>query len=107
MNPKIADTTETEMHRICGESTAWVPTYQVRLLAEDLKHRMHILESGRSSVLSAEEWEQEWVAALDQHIIEQPCDWSGTVDATLVDDLVMWTCPRCGAPHEDEQANDR
>lgn len=38
---------------------------------------------------------------LDENGDEIPCDFSGEVDKVADRGLIFWTCPKCGAEHEE------
>lgn len=51
----------------------------------------------------------EMIASLDSNdeiVAQIPCGFDGDVDADGWNDVAAWTCPRCGAEHEQEIASD-
>lgn len=92
--PEIAGYPEREAERECGATAAFVPREQlIALRSLDRTVSTAIRQQVRRVLAWADEYEQ-----------EHDCAYSGPV--TLFDaglGVATWTCPACGAEHEEEQ----
>lgn len=109
--PLLHEATE---HRECAADTTWVPRGLVYDATDSIRATYRQLGLGAIDEADAlariHRSVRLLVDAAGEHADDGPCGWEGETVVQVLGPrrapVAQWTCPRCGAEHEDDVVDD-